>query len=1026
MDKILNILLLEDNESDALLNIRQLQKAGYSVHYERVETASTMQSALTNDSWDLVLADYQLPQFDAPNAFKVFKATGIDIPFIVISGVIGEEKAVDMMKAGVHDYFLKNNLTRLASAVERELREAEIRREQKLTHKNILAQHQLSLALSKTRSLKEALDLVTETVCHLDGVDCGGIYLENKKTGLFELNSDYNISPAIVEKARFFRQDSPVQERLLSGKSVFTHSSEINQLLPGIDEEGLHSMVMIPIQSEDLVIGCMNLGSHKSDTISKVTMMAIESIASQIGVTISRLQAEHALRESQRDLQQLFDTVEDFIFIFDLEGKILRANPYVGLKLGYTEEEILSMTAIDLHSNEKVQETIRILGEINEGKRSDCPLPLKTKDGRFIPVDTHVTLGKWGDKDVFIGISRDITERQRTEDALKTSEERFRRIFEDVPVGMATFDASFHFVRTNTAFCKFTGYSEPELKSLTFRDLTHPDHLKEDDQAISKLISGETSIYRSEKRYITKDRQVVWGSLVASILYDSKGKIIHLLAMVEDINERKNAEQEILKWKNHYEVVSLTSGQAVYIDDLQTGFIDWGGKTLQVLGYTNEEIGRVEKREALIHPEDINKTKNEFRLVTDCGSSYETKYRFLHKNGQYLYILDKGIVVCGEDGKPHIMIGMMQDITSLVLAEKELIKKEERYRKLFDLSPSGITLEDTDGTILDVNAAFCSSTGYIKSELIGSNVRLLVPDHPKRERHIKKDISVILSGKPHEHEVLNVRKDGSPLYLELHETLIPLPDGGDGILVVSNDITLRKQAEELMIESRRQLEIFAKSLQEAREEERILLARELHDNLGQNLTALKIDISRILKKLKDAPSNSHSAQIIVQGQDMILLIDSTIDLVRKISSDLRPHVLDELGINSAIEWQIHEFTKLSGIPCELDVDNKKVLIPPEFSVGVFRIFQETLTNIIRHANASRVIIRLKKKYSSVVLEVEDNGSGIHDSKINDHKSLGLIGMRERAMLFGGKVVIAGKKGKGTRVTLSIPAKKTEI
>jgi len=346
MDKILNILLLEDNESDALLNIRQLQKAGYSVHYERVETASTMQSALTNDSWDLVLADYQLPQFDAPNAFKVFKATGIDIPFIVISGVIGEEKAVDMMKAGVHDYFLKNNLTRLASAVERELREAEIRREQKLTHKNILAQHQLSLALSKTRSLKEALDLVTETVCHLDGVDCGGIYLENKKTGLFELNSDYNISPAIVEKARFFRQDSPVQERLLSGKSVFTHSSEINQLLPGIDEEGLHSMVMIPIQSEDLVIGCMNLGSHKSDTISKVTMMAIESIASQIGVTISRLQAEHALRESQRDLQQLFDTVEDFIFIFDLEGKILRANPYVGLKLGYTEEEILSMTAV--------------------------------------------------------------------------------------------------------------------------------------------------------------------------------------------------------------------------------------------------------------------------------------------------------------------------------------------------------------------------------------------------------------------------------------------------------------------------------------------------------------------------------------------------------------------------------------------------------------------------------------------------------------------------------------------------------
>jgi signal transduction histidine kinase len=274
----------------------------------------------------------------------------------------------------------------------------------------------------------------------------------------------------------------------------------------------------------------------------------------------------------------------------------------------------------------------------------------------------------------------------------------------------------------------------------------------------------------------------------------------------------------------------------------------------------------------------------------------------------------------------------------------------------------------------------------------------------------------------HEHEVLNLRKDGSPIYFELHETLIPLPDGRQGILVVANDISERKHSEELMQESRRQLEIFAEHLQEAREEERISLARELHDNLGQNLTALKIDISRILKKLQDAPSHRHSEQINAQGQNMLQLIDLTIDMVRKISSDLRPAVLDELGIISAIEWQIHEFTKLSGIPCEMDIDVKKVIIPPECSVGVFRIFQEMLTNIIRHAKASKVIIRLKKKYSSIILEVEDNGLGINEDKVNDHKSLGLIGMRERAMLFGGNVSI-GKNGKGTRVILTIPSKK---
>ena len=162
------------------------------------------------------------------------------------------------------------------------------------------------------------------------------------------------------------------------------------------------------------------------------------------------------------------------------------------------------------------------------------------------------------------------------------------------------------------------------------------------------------------------------------------------------------------------------------------------------------------------------------------------------------------------------LIGMMKDITAIVLAEKELIEKEERYRTLFDLSPSGIVLEDTNGTILDVNNAFCKSTGYTKSELIGQNVRILLPDVPKKEQNLKKDITAIVSNKIFVHEVLNIRKDGIPVYYELHESLISLPDGRQGILVVSNNISERKQAEELMLESRRQLEIFADHLQEAR------------------------------------------------------------------------------------------------------------------------------------------------------------------------------------------------------------------
>lgn len=1023
MEKLLNILIIEDNESDALLNIRQLQKAGYSIRHLRVETEEAMREALKTGNWDLVLADYQLPRFDAPNAFRVFRESDIDIPFIVISGVIGEDRAVEMMKAGVHDYFVKGNLTRFVSAVERELREAQIRHEQFFTYRNIQIQHKLSLSLSKSRTMHEAMQLLMEAVSQIEGIDSGGIYLFEKPEMNLRLVYQQGLNTETEKIVSYYDKNSRNVQAVLTGKANYLSVDEGTLQTPEIIRDGFKSAAVIPISTDGQLIGCLNLASRRPETFGNIVQIAVESIVSETGGTISRLQAEQAQREIQRDLQLLFDSIDDIIFIMDMDGNILETNPSVRKKLEYSEEEMLTMSVLSMFAEPFRDEGVVILKEITEGKRNNCPLPLQTRNGQLIPVDTHVTIGTWRNRNVLIGISRDISEQQKTQEALVMSELRFRRIFEDATIGLATIDPAFHFIRCNTAFCNFIGYTEEELNGMTFADITHPDHLEDDRAGILQLTQKKRKSYRTEKRYVTKNGQVAWGSLVASIITDSSGRILHILAMVEDITERKKAEAETLRWKNHYEVVSTTSGQAVYDYHYDSGMIFWGGNTAQVLGYSSEEFGHIDLWEALVHPDDRDHVLSELSKVSGCGDSFNTRYRFLHKDGTYRYIHDKGVVVCDADGTPKSLVGMMQDITSMVLAEKELLEKEERYRKLFELSPSGITLEDTEGNILAVNEAFCNATGYTREELVNQNVRKLIPEKPNREKQITRDISRILTGKVHKHEVLNVRKDGTLLYVELNEQLITLPDGRQGILAVSNDITPRKQAEELMQESRRQLEIFAQHLQEAREEERILLARELHDNLGQNLTALKIDVARILKRIREAPSTGYSEQVIRQAGGMLELIDATIDLVRKISSDLRPRVLDELGIVSAIEWQIHEFTKLSGIPCTVVIDHKNMVIPPEFSVGVFRIFQEMLTNIIRHSGATKVQISLRKKYNSVILEVEDNGKGIPPEKINDHKSLGLIGMRERALLFGGSVVISGKPGNGSHIRLTIPTKK---
>jgi signal transduction histidine kinase len=225
----------------------------------------------------------------------------------------------------------------------------------------------------------------------------------------------------------------------------------------------------------------------------------------------------------------------------------------------------------------------------------------------------------------------------------------------------------------------------------------------------------------------------------------------------------------------------------------------------------------------------------------------------------------------------------------------------------------------------------------------------------------------------------------------------------------------RKRTEDQLRNSEKQLRALAARLQSVREEERAMIAREIHDELGQVLTGLKIDLFWLSKKL---PEDQKS--LLGKTKSMLELIDTTIQSVRKLSTELRPGVLDNLGLKAAIEWQIGEFQTRTGIRCEFIAPKEDIALDQDCSTAVFRIFQETLTNVVRHSKATRVNITLEKSADHLLLEVQDNGKGIQESKIVDLKSLGLLGMRERALYFGGKVKFEGIQGKGTKVTVLIP------
>jgi signal transduction histidine kinase len=234
--------------------------------------------------------------------------------------------------------------------------------------------------------------------------------------------------------------------------------------------------------------------------------------------------------------------------------------------------------------------------------------------------------------------------------------------------------------------------------------------------------------------------------------------------------------------------------------------------------------------------------------------------------------------------------------------------------------------------------------------------------------------------------------------------------------VLKREIAERKRAEEQVRRSEENLRALAARLESVREEERTRIAREIHDELGQVLTGLKMDLTWVVKRL---PPKQPAALTEKIGA-MFELIDDSVNAVRRISSGLRPEALDQLGLAAAIEWQLREFQMRTGIRCKVALPEEPLNADQDRSTALFRIFQELLTNVARHANATKVEVTLRLQDWAMLLEVQDNGRGIVEQEINQPQSLGLLGMRERAFPFGGRFEIAGTRGKGTRATVRIP------
>jgi PAS domain S-box-containing protein len=283
----------------------------------------------------------------------------------------------------------------------------------------VTIQRNLAIALTASNTIPGTLGHILNAACKLDGIDCGGIYLVNSETGEYELMCHQNLSEPFVSAAQRVTPRGRQARLLMKGCTICQDRPHFQRSIRAmLVREGLRSTVIVPVKHAGHVVAALNLGSHTLDTTPGESRAAIEAFAAQIGPAIARIRAESALHANERNLQTLFDSLEDFIFIVDMKGRILKVNPLVERRLGYTPAELIGTPVMNLHPRGQRKRAAAIITTMLTGTADACDIPLLAKNGTLIPVETKIVRGEWNGQPTCFGISRDITGRRQAEQEL--------------------------------------------------------------------------------------------------------------------------------------------------------------------------------------------------------------------------------------------------------------------------------------------------------------------------------------------------------------------------------------------------------------------------------------------------------------------------------------------------------------------------------------------------------------------------------------------------------------------------------
>ena len=605
---------------------------------------------------------------------------------------------------------------------------------------------------------------------------------------------------------------------------------------------------------------------------------------------------------------------------------------------------------------------------------------------------------------------RELTHRVEAEDKVRISEEKFSKAFRSSPIAIAVTNlTSGKFVEVNEAMVKFLGYTREELVGRTTLDLGIWINV-EDRRHLFETLTDVGSVHNQEFRFRTKQGAEVISQYSAECMEIGGEQCI--LSVLSDITDRKRTENDLLKSEEKFSKAFRSSPTAMVINRLNDNkFIEVNSAYERLSGYKRDEVigNTALELGTWIDPKDRERFINLFASrghVHDFVTDSRTKDGQVNTRSISAELIELG----GEPCRLTVIV----DLTERRRAEEALRSSEALYHTLVDNTPDIVAVFDREIRYLFVNASVAQVSAITPADFVGrrlSEVGFNEEQARLREETIRR---VFETAVPLEAEFEFNGRSGKAVFDWRVYPILDAAKNVRSVYSISRNITERKRAEDALKVSMEQLQALTMRLERIREEERKSISREVHDELGQILTALKMDLMS-LKKMGLTTASVLSEKL----QSMLDLTANAIKSVQDISAKLRPGMLDDLGLVAAIEWQIEDFQKRSGISCTVNLPGREPGIDGQRSTALFRILQETLTNVARHARAKNVWLTLSDSGGEISLSVRDDGIGIAAGEIDNPKSYGLLGIRERLRPFGGACVIRrGPKG-GTEVSIRL-------